>query len=324
MDTLSQIRKPVETELKAFRELFESSLEHHNPLLQTALQHVLGRKGKMMRPILVLLSAKKCGAITQQVLHAAVSLEMLHTASLVHDDVVDESEKRRGQQSVNALFDNKTAVLVGDYMLSTSLKHASLSGNLRAVELISWLGQTLSDGELKQLANTQSEEISEEQYYEVIRKKTASLFAVSAQIGALLAGASEQQVERARLFGEYIGMCFQIRDDIFDYYAEQEVGKPTGNDMKEGKLTLPVIHAVLHSDTPSWRELAYKVRSGMADSKEIADLIAFTIKSGGIEYAQRCMEDIRQKALDLLHDEGVNEVNESLRLYLDFVLKRIS
>lgn len=324
MDVLAQIRKPIEAELESFKNLFDFTLQHRNPLLEKALRHVMGRKGKMMRPILVFLSAKKCGTVTDSALHAAVSLEMLHTASLVHDDVVDESEKRRGQKSVNALMDNKAAVLVGDYMLSTSLKHAAMTGNIRVVELISWLGLVLSDGELQQLANTESEEISEDQYFDVIRKKTASLFAVSAQIGALLAGGTEDQVEKARLFGEYIGICFQIRDDIFDYFSEQEVGKPTGNDMKEGKLTLPVIYAVMQPGAEKWKELAYKVRSRTASHDEIASLIEYTKSSGGIDYARRKMDQIREIALDLVGNEGDASVNEALRLYLDFVLKRIS
>lgn len=250
---------------------------------------------------------------------------MLHTASLVHDDVVDESEERRGQKSVNALLDNKAAVLVGDYMLSTALKHAAMTDNIRVVELISWLGQALSDGELQQLVNLQSEEISEDQYFDVIRKKTASLFAVSAQIGAMLSGASDEDIEKARLFGEYIGVCFQIRDDIFDYYADQhEVGKPTGNDMKEGKLTLPVIYAVLKSDSDEWKQIAYKVRSRTATDDEIARLVRFTKESGGIEYAREKMEQIRSVAFQLVSTSGNEEVNESLRLYFDFVLKRVS
>lgn len=324
MDVLAQIRKPIEAELESFKNLFDFTLQHRNPLLEKALRHVMGRKGKMMRPILLFLSAKKCGTVTDSALHAAVSLEMLHTASLVHDDVVDESEKRRGQKSVNALMDNKAAVLVGDYMLSTSLKHAAMTGNIRVVELISWLGLVLSDGELQQLANTESEEISEDQYFDVIRKKTASLFAVSAQIGALLAGGTEDQVEKARLFGEYIGLCFQIRDDIFDYFSEQEVGKPTGNDMKEGKLTLPVIYAVMQPGAEKWKELAYKVRSREATHEEITALIEYTKNSGGIDYARRKMDQIREIALDLVGNEGDASVNEALRLYLDFVLKRVS
>lgn len=322
MDVLSQIRKPVERELGDFKILFDSSLQHRNPILEMALRHVLGRKGKMMRPILVLLAAKKYGCISETVLHAAVSLEMLHTASLVHDDVVDESGVRRGQSSVNALIDNKAAVLVGDYMLSTSLKHAALTRHIEVVELISRLGQTLSDGELQQLSNIRSEEISEEQYYEVIRKKTASLFDISARIGAMLAGASEEEVERSGKLGEYIGLCFQIRDDIFDYF-DAEIGKPTGNDMKEGKLTLPVIHAVLQPEAGHWKELAMKVRMGVASESEIGELIQYTKAAGGIAYACKKMEEFRKCALEAI-GEGTDEASVSLRLYLDFVLKRVS
>lgn len=323
MDVLTQIRQPVEREMKEFESLFGITLQHQNPILMTALRHVMGRRGKLMRPILVLLAAKRYGEVNDAVLHAAVSLEMLHTASLVHDDVVDESNERRGQSSVNALLDNKAAVLVGDYLLSTSLKHAAMAGSLRVVDLVARLGQTLSDGELQQLSNVQSDEISEEQYFEVIRRKTASLFAVCAEVGALLSGASEEKVRMSGDFGRDVGICFQIRDDVFDYY-DAEVGKPTGNDMKEGKLTLPVVHAVLQRGAEEWRELALNVRAGKATEDEIKALVDFTKRSGGIEYAQRKMDEIRDHALGLLGTDGREDVCQALSLYLDFVLKRVS
>ena len=298
MDVLAQIRKPVEREMKEFESLFRVTLQHQNPILSMALQHIMSRKGKLMRPILVLLAAKRYGEVNDAVLHAAVSLEMLHTASLVHDDVVDESNERRGQSSVNALWDNKAAVLSGDYLLSTSLKHAAMAGSLRVVDLVARLGQTLSDGELQQLSNLESDEISEAQYFEVIRRKTASLFAVCAEVGALLSGAPEEKVRQLADFGCNVGLCFQIRDDVFDYY-DAEVGKPTGNDMKEGKLTLPVVHAVLQSGAEEWRGLALKVRAGKASEEEIKSLVDFTKRSGGIEYARRKMDEIRSHALGL-------------------------
>lgn len=322
MDVLSQIRKPIEQEMADFNKLFGVTLQHQNPLLQVALQHVMSRKGKLMRPILVLLAAKYYGDVTPAVLHAAVSLEMLHTASLVHDDVVDESYERRGQSSVNALLDNKAAVLVGDYLLSTALKHAAAAGSLRVVDIVARLGQTLSDGELQQLSNVRSEEISEEQYFEVIKGKTASLFAACAEVGALLSGASEEDVFRMRDFGTAVGLCFQIRDDVFDYYDVQ-IGKPTGNDMKEGKLTLPVIYAVLHSKEERWRNLALKIRSRKASDNEITTLVNFTKEAGGIEYACRKMDKIREQAMALVTSDGGDGVGESLRQYLDFVLKRL-
>lgn len=323
MDVLTQIRKPIEREMADFESLFGITLQHQNALLTMALQHVLSRKGKLMRPILVLLAAKRYGKVNDAVLHAAVSLEMLHTASLVHDDVVDESGERRGQLSVNALMDNKAAVLVGDYLLSTSLKHAATAGSLEVVDIVARLGQTLSDGELQQLSNVKSDEISEEQYFDVIRSKTASLFASCAEVGALLSGATKAQIVRLRDFGTYVGLCFQIRDDVFDYY-DVEVGKPTGNDMKEGKLTLPVIYSVLQPGAEKWHEIALKVRAGKATEDEIKNLVEFTKQSGGIDYARHKMDEIRNSALELLSDEGNDEVREALQLYLDFVLKRVS
>ena len=196
--------------------MFEKAMSHENPILNEALVHMRQRLGKMMRPILVILSARMVGRCTQEVLHAAVALEMLHTASLVHDDVVDESDRRRGQASVNARFGNKAAVLVGDYVLSMALEHAALTQSTQVVGLVAQLGQTLADGELLQLYNTQSDIIDEKSYYSVIRKKTASLFAACSQIGAILAGGSDDDVERLRQVGQITGICFQLRDDIFD------------------------------------------------------------------------------------------------------------
>lgn len=322
MDILSSIRQPIVKELEDFQELFGSSLQHTNPILGVALRHVLQRKGKMMRPIMVLLWARYGGEVNKAVLHAAAALEMLHTASLVHDDVVDESDRRRGQKSVNALLDNKAAVLVGDYMLSTALQHAALTQNSRVVEWVSLLGKTLAEGEIKQLSNIESGVIDEESYLDVIRKKTASLFETCAMVGAYLSGASEEHVESARLFGEYVGMCFQLRDDIFDYFDASEIGKPTGNDMREGKLTLPVIYAVLQEGAEDMRALAFKVRAGEATAEEIAQLVDFTKKSGGIKYAQRTMMNYHACAIDLLKVCDRPEVANSLRMYADFAANR--
>ena len=323
MDKLEVIKKPIEKELSEFKALFDASLKSSTPLLDEVLGYIKQRNGKMMRPILVLLMAKLYGGINDSTLHAALSLELLHTASLVHDDVVDESGVRRGQSSVNALLDNKAAVLVGDYLLSTALKHAAMAGDLRVVDLVARLGQTLSDGELQQLSNVKSDEISENQYFDVIRRKTASLFAVCAEVGALLSGASEDEIRRLGEFGTYVGICFQIRDDVFDYY-DAEVGKPTGNDMKEGKLTLPVVHAVLQPGAETWHETALKVRAGRATEEEISALVDFTKQSGGIEYARRKMDEFREQAVGLIDSDGNEAVGEALRLYLDFVLKRVS
>lgn len=322
MDILSAIRQPVVQELAHYKQLFDSALTHDDDYLGHALAYVCQRKGKMMRPLLVLLVAKELGPVAEASLRSAVTLELLHTASLVHDDVVDESDERRGQRSVNAVFDNKVAVLVGDYLLSTSLLQATRTDNLRVVEIISRLGGTLSEGEVFQLANIRNEELSEEAYFHIIHHKTAALFAACAQLGAISAGGAADYVERATKLGEIIGICFQIRDDIFDYYTDSNVGKPTGNDMLEGKLTLPALYAVNHSGNARAHALALKVKQGEASAEDIAELVDFTKQNGGIDYAEQRMEQLRQEAHALLEHWQNAEIREALTRYIDFVVER--
>ena len=263
------------------------------------------------------------GVVQTNSLRSAVTLELLHTASLVHDDVVDESGERRGQRSVNAVYDNKVAVLVGDYLLSTSLLQASQTANIHVVEIISRLGGTLSEGEVAQLANIRREAITEEAYFHIIHNKTAALFAACAELGAISAGGDEVYVKNARKFGEIIGLCFQIRDDIFDYYADAAIGKPTGNDMAEGKITLPAIYAITHTDREDVREWARKVKTGEATAEEIAQLVEYTKQSGGIEYAERRMKNLHQEALDLLDANWHNAaIKAALKDYIDYVVER--
>lgn len=322
MDKLTAIRRPVEQELTAYKELFDAALAHEDDFLGQALDYVRRRQGKMMRPLLVVLMAKELGKVSVNSLRSAVTLELLHTASLVHDDVVDESGERRGQRSVNAVYDNKVAVLVGDYLLSTSLLQAAQTSNIHVVEIISRLGGTLSEGEVYQLANIRKEHISEEAYFHIIYHKTAALFAACAELGAISAGGSADYVARAKRFGELVGLCFQIRDDIFDYYEDSKIGKPTGNDMLEGKLTLPVIYAIQHADNELVTQLAARVKSGEASAAEIAELVDYTKSHGGIEYAERRMRELHNEALQLLDAWQNAEVRESLRGYIDFVVDR--
>ena len=322
MNKLQQIKLPVEKEFEEFKNLFHSSLQSSNPLLSEVLAYIKQRNGKMMRPILVLLMAKLFGEINDSTLHAALSLELLHTASLVHDDVVDESDKRRGQSSVNAIYNNKVSVLVGDYMLATSLKHSAMTRELMIVDLVACLGQHLSEGEIIQLANINVSEFSEEVYYNVIRKKTAALFTASAEAGAISVHASDEMVKNAHLFGEMIGIAFQIKDDIFDYYSSDEIGKPTGNDMHEGKLTLPALYVLNAFADEEMHELALRIKSLEATDEEIARFIAYTKEKGGIEYAQRAMEDYREKALALLPSAADGRIREALTAYIDFVIER--
>lgn len=322
MDKLTAIRRPVEQELTAYKELFDAALAHEDDFLGQALDYVRRRQGKMMRPLLVVLMAKELGKVSVNSLRSAVTLELLHTASLVHDDVVDESGERRGQRSVNAVYDNKVAVLVGDYLLSTSLLQAAQTSNIHVVEIISRLGGTLSEGEVYQLANIRKEHISEEAYFHIIYHKTAALFAACAELGAISAGGNADYVARAKRFGELVGLCFQIRDDIFDYYEDSKIGKPTGNDMLEGKLTLPVIYAIQHADNEHVTQLATRVKSGEASAAEIAELVDYTKSHGGIEYAERRMRELHNEALQLLDAWQNAEVRESLRGYIDFVVDR--
>lgn len=323
MDYLSIIKKPIESELQGFISLFNESLSHTGNLQAEIFDRIKQRAGKRMRPMLILLMAKNYGSVNDATLNAAVGLELLHTASLVHDDVVDESDERRGQASVNAIYNNKVAVLVGDYILSTALLCVSLTHNELIIRYLAELGRTLSNGEILQLTNISSDEISEDVYYQVIKQKTAALFEACCAIGAISAGLPESRVEAARLFGSNLGVIFQIRDDIFDYYDSSEIGKPTGNDMAEGKLTLPVIHAVNTSGDEEMRRLAMKVKSGTVSAEEIARLVAFTKANGGIEYAERRMEELRQEALRFLSEEvSDDEIRQSLTAYLDFVIAR--
>ena len=325
MDYLSIIKHPIEAELADFVSLFNQSLSHEDGLLDSALEHILKRAGKRMRPILILLMARNFGQITDVTQNAAVGLELLHTASLVHDDVVDESEERRGQASVNATCDNKVAVLVGDYILSTALLCVARTHSEQIVTYLAELGRTLSDGEILQLSNIGRKDISEDVYYDVIKQKTAALFEACAGIGALSSGASKEDVIAAKQFGQNLGIIFQIRDDIFDYYDSKEIGKPTGNDMAEGKLTLPVIHAVNNGGDEDMKRLALKVKDHSVTAEEIASLVDYTKRMGGIEYAEKRMWEFHAEAQRFLDERvGQQEIKEALQAYLDFVIKRNS
>lgn len=323
MDYLSLIRKPIEKDLEDFKQVFEKVLTRDDGLLGQVLGHIRQRGGKRMRPVMTLLSALNIGEINESTLHSAVGLELLHTASLVHDDVVDESEQRRGQASVNALYNNKVAVLVGDYLLSSALLSVSYTNNQHIIQYLAKLGCTLSAGEILQLQNISNKEFSEEIYYQVINQKTASLFEACGAMGALSAGATDDQVERARQFGHNIGLIFQIRDDIFDYYDSKEIGKPTGNDMMEGKLTLPAIYALNENkDYEAMHALAQKVKAGTINRDEIAVLVEFTKQKGGIDYARQKMIEIGNEVQDFINQYVKDDLKDSFYAYLEYVIQR--
>ena len=322
MNSLESLQKPIADVLEQYKQQFEETLQSDNPLLQQAIDHLLQKKGKLVRPTLIFLSAKLSGTVNQRVYDVALALELLHTASLVHDDVVDESDRRRGQASVNALMTNQIAVLVGDFLLSRALHHAAFTGDTKVVDVIANLGQTLADGELLQLANLDEEKLDEASYYMVVRKKTSSLFAVAAQLGVLTSGGSEEEAERMRRFDHLVGTCFQLKDDIFDYDTKTDVGKPAGNDMKEGKLTLPVIHVINKTKDEEMLSKALKVRRGEATQEEIDDLVAFTIDNEGIEYAYWAMNEFRMMADGLIDESRDPAIVESLHSLVSFMAER--
>jgi octaprenyl-diphosphate synthase len=322
MDYLSTIRKPIEGEMNNFVELFKQSLSQGDGMLESVLSHIRQRGGKRMRPMLILLTAKNYGEVSSVTQNAALGLELLHTASLVHDDVVDESDQRRGQPSVNAEYNNKVAVLVGDYILSTALLRVALSDNHEIVQELAELGRTLAAGEILQLSNISNQKISEDVYYQVIDKKTAVLFEACCKLGAISVGSPRDVIEKAAKFGRNIGMIFQIRDDIFDYYDSAEIGKPTGNDMLEGKLTLPIIYSLTHYENAAVLNLAKKVKNGTINNDEIAILIEFAKQYGGIKYAEKKMEEFAKECQSFIDECVKPELKDSFKAYLEYVIQR--
>ena len=322
MNQLRHIIQPIESDLNRFNRLFDETLTHPNKLLNVIFEHIRQHRGKQMRPILLLLVAREFGVPTDATYLSAVMLELLHNASLIHDDIVDESDERRGQAAVHSEYGNNVAVLVGDFLLSSSLEKAAQTGNLRIVEHISHLGKQLASGEIIQLSNTYEDEFSEDSYYDVIKLKPAALFSSAAEVGALSVAASEEQVALMSRFGSLLGMCFQIKDDIFDYFDNPQIGKPTGNDMSEGKLTLPVLYVLRTKANDRIKNLARRVRAGLATKEEIAELVQFTIDNGGVDYAQEVMQKYADAAVAILDRFKNEEIKQSLLSYINFVSER--
>ncbi len=323
MDIIKQIRRPIAEDMEKYKLLFDSYLQHSDPLLHEVFLNISSRKGKMMRPMLTLLVIRLLGGvIDDKAMHTAATFEYFHTASLVHDDIVDESEQRRGVKSIHCSYGNKVAVLVGDYLLANGLLCASKVDSPRLVGLVSKAAQALASGEILQLSNVSNQSIDENVYYDIINRKTAALFSACSEAGALRASTDENVIQNMSLFGHYVGMCFQIRDDIFDYDTSADIGKPTGNDMKEGKLTLPLIYALNHSNDEYMQKLAHKVKSGEISDDEIDELVSFTRSNGGIEYAEHVMKTFANKAKDVLSSYPDGEIKSSLMMYVDYVIKR--
>ncbi|RHJ77001.1 polyprenyl synthetase family protein [Parabacteroides sp. AM08-6] len=321
MKDRSKIEEPVAAEFKRFNDEFVASLQSETNRLQSAIKQIMNATGKHVRPLLVLLAAKVCGRVTEDTINSAVLLELLHTATLIHDDVIDETKQRRGVPSLNAIFDNRISVLVGDYVLSTALIRSIQTGNLQIIGIVSNLGRDLSEGEIKQLETAEESILDEACYLQVIRKKTAMLLSACTEIGAISAGASPGFVEKCREFGEYLGYSFQIRDDIFDYFKETNIGKPTGNDIREGKITLPLLYALKQGGEGA--EHCLRIIRGKDFSTENIDLlIDFAKSNGGIEYAEKRMQEYHDKALEVLYTLPESPAREALSLLADYIVER--
>lgn len=319
--SLNVIKRPVAQELDRFESHFREAMRSHVPLLDRITYYIVKRKGKQVRPMFVFLSAEVCGGVRESTYSAASLVELLHTASLVHDDVVDDAFERRGFFSINALWQNKIAVLVGDYLLSQGLLLALKNKEFRLLEIVSEAVKAMSEGELLQIEKARRLDITEEVYYEIIRQKTASLIASACSAGAASATDDDELIERMRLFGEKIGIAFQIRDDLFDFGTD-DVGKPLGIDIKEKKMTLPLIYA-LNQATPALRkQMINNVKRHNNKPEKVKEVIDFVRQSGGMEYAAEKMYDFRAEAFEVLHRFPPSESRQSLEDLVRFVTDR--
>jgi len=316
------IAKPVASEIKQFEADFAQTLHSDIPLLQSAIEQVLRANGKHIRPLLLLLTAKAYGEPTMMTRQAAVIIEALHTTTLIHDDVIDETKQRRGKPSLNAIFDNRIAVLTGDYMLSHTILNAVDTGNLVIIKTIARVCRELSEGEFLQLNNTEQHSLDENAYMQMIRKKTATLISACSEIGAISVNAPAEIIEQCRLFGEYLGYCFQIKDDIFDYYEDANIGKPTGNDIREGKITLPLLHALQVASGNERLFFLSIIDNQDYTPENIISLIRFAKQYGGITYAENRLMEYKQKAVDIIHQFPESEARNSLLLLADFFSER--
>lgn len=301
----------IASELEIFEKVFKASVKSHVSLLDTIMRYIVKRKGKQLRPMFVLLSAKLTGQITEQTYRAASLVELLHTATLVHDDVVDESYERRGFFSINALWKNKVAVLVGDYLLSKGLLLSLDNNDFEVLKILSGAVKQMSEGELLQIEKARNLNLQENIYFEIIKNKTASLLASSCAAGAYSASQDQLITAKMRQFGEWVGIAFQIKDDLFDY-GNEDVGKPTGNDIREKKLTLPLIFALNHCSAVQKKELIYIVKNENRRREKVNHVIDVVKRSGGIAYSQQKMEEYRDKALQLLYEFDKSPVRQTL------------
>lgn len=319
---VERIKAPIAEEMKLFETKFYESMKSSVPLLDRITHYIVRRKGKQMRPMFVFLTAKLCGEFNEKSYRAAALIELIHTATLVHDDVVDDSDMRRGFFSLNALWKNKIAVLVGDYLLSKTLILATENEDFDTLKVVSVAIREMSEGELLQIEKARKLDITEEVYYEIIRQKTATLIAACCEAGARSVNADEETCKKMNRFGELVGMAFQIKDDLFDYTNSNAIGKPVGIDIKEQKMTLPLIH-VLNKVSKKDRDwLINSVKKHNKDKKRVREVIDFVKTNGGLEYSQKIMHKYSSDALEILNDFPDNEFRNSLSTMVNYVMER--
>ena len=322
MVTINDIQNNISAELSALNAIIEDTLRSSSPLMQQVVQNFLRAKGKQIRPILVILSGKYFGEASKPVLYAGAAIELLHNASLIHDDVIDESRERRGLPTINRVWDNHIAVLVGDFFVSGALHCAEFTKDFRVITAMSSLGRALSLGEIEQIDNARSRSVDEETYINIIRKKTASLFCSCVQVGGYAAGAPEDQLRDLMAYAELLGICFQIKDDIFDYFDNKEVGKPTGNDLREGKMTLPLIYALSKTNAPRHSAMVELSRKDILEPDDIATLIEYAKEQGGIDYAYSRMEQLKQQADEIISRLPHSESLDDFRMIFSYIISR--
>lgn len=322
MPSLDAIKKPIEQEIKYFEDYFRSSMKSKVPLVDIVTNYLYRRKGKQLRPILVFLSARLTGTPNESTNIAAAMIELLHTATLIHDDVVDDAYERRGFFSVYALWKSKISVLVGDYLLSKGLLLAINNKEFDLLAIISEAVKEMSEGELLQLQKSRKLDITEEEYLEIIRKKTATLIAACVSCGASSVGASEENLAKIKMIGEYAGLAFQIKDDLFDFEKNSLTGKPRGNDIKEKKLTLPLIFALSKSGDAEKRKIKRLIRHNNNKAKIISEIIDYVVDKGGVSYAALAMEEYRLKAVEILMEFPDNEARTALIELLSYITSR--
>ena len=319
---INKIKAPIETELKLFEEKFKASVKTEVALLDKIMYYIIKRKGKQMRPMFVFLSAKTFGEVSESTYTAASLIELLHTATLVHDDVVDDANERRGYFSINALWKNKIAVLVGDYLLSQGLLLSVENNQFQMLKIVSRAVRDMSEGELLQMEKARRLDITEDVYFDVIRKKTASLIAACCASGCQSVTSNEDDVEKMRQFGDYVGIAFQIKDDIFDYGTSEKIGKPTGIDIKEKKMTLPLIYTLNNIEKKLKKRIINTVKNHNTDKIRVQEVIELVISTGGIKYAEEQMHFYKDKALAILQEFPESDAKASLELLVNYSIER--